>query len=290
MVINLHLWLANGKGIRQGICISRLMCPQLRELTEEVIVEFIRQKVEESGSSGVVIGLSGGVDSAVTSRLCEEALGPDAVLNIFMPSSTTPLRDRRDAEDFCSHFGMRLKTVDIQPAVDALVEALPELSDKMLLGNAMARTRMSVLFHHAKLMRRVVMGTSNKSELLVGYFTKFGDGGADFCPIGDLYKSEVRELARKIGVPQDIIDKVPTAGLWEGQTDEGEMGITYDDLDPVLIGFELSLSDEEIAHRTGLPLETVETVWQMHRSTVHKRKMPLIPKLGFRTIGLDWRE
>jgi len=266
------------------------MCPQLRELTEEVIVEFIRQKVEESGSSGVVVGLSGGVDSAVTSRLCAEALSPHDVLNIFMPSRTTPSQDREDVVDFCEHFGMQLKTVDIQPTVDALVRVLPELSDKSLLGNAMARTRMTVLYHHAKFMGRVVMGTSNKSELLVGYFTKFGDGGADFCPIGDLYKSEVRELAHNIGVPQRIIDKVPSAGLWEGQTDEGEMGITYEELDQVLIGFELNLSNEDIAHRTHLPIKTVEKVWDMHRSTVHKRKMPLIPKLGFRTIGLDWRE
>jgi NAD+ synthase len=266
------------------------MCPQLRELTEEVILEFIRQKVEESGSSGVVVGLSGGVDSAVTSRLCAQALGPQAVLNLFMPSRTTPPLDGSDAEEFCQLFGMELRTVDIQPAVDALVEVLPEMSDPRLLGNAMARTRMTVLFHHAKLLGRLVMGTSNKSELLVGYFTKFGDGGADFCPIGDLYKSEVRELARNIGVPQRIIDKAPTAGLWEGQTDEGELGIAYEELDQILVGFELHLSNDDIARRADIPVETVERVWQMHRSTVHKRKTPLIPKLGLRTIGLDWRE
>ena len=290
MVIYFHFQAPNGKGIRQGSCISRIMCPQLRELTEEVIMEFIHQKVEEAEATGVVIGLSGGIDSAVTSRLSAEALGPHQVLNLFMPSRTTPARDRKQVEAFCKQFGMELKVVDIAPSVDALVKLLPELKDKQLLGNATARVRMIVLFHHAKLMNRLVMGTSNKSELLVGYFTKFGDGGADFCPIGDLYKSEVRELAHKIGVPDGIIDKAPSAGLWKGQTDEGEMGISYDDLDQVLIGFELNLSNDDIAHRTGLPLETVEKVWHMHRSTVHKRKTPLIPKLGFRTIGLDWRE
>jgi NAD+ synthase len=164
------------------------------------------------------------------------------------------------------------------------------MQDKRLRGNAMARLRMVVLFHHAKLMERVVMGTSNKSELLVGYFTKFGDGGADFCPIGDLYKTEVRELAKVLKVPVSILDKVPSAGFWEGQTDEGEMGLTYQELDQILVGIELNLSCEDISARTGIPLAKVEKVWHMHRGTVHKRKMPLIPKLGFRTVGLDWRE
>jgi NAD+ synthase len=139
-------------------------------------------------------------------------------------------------------------------------------------------------------MKRIVMGTSNKSEMLVGYYTKFGDGGADFCPIGDLYKTQVRELGERIGVPEHIIAKVPTAGLWKGQTDEGELGISYEELDDILYGFELNLSEEEIAKRTGLETSKLERVWRMHRQSVHKRKMPLIPKLGVRTIGLDWRE
>jgi len=266
------------------------MSPQLRELTKEVIVEFIKDKVQESGGNGVVVGLSGGVDSAVTSMLCAEAVGPKKVLNIFMPYKTTQAQDRKDAEIFSKQFGMGFKVVDITPAVESLIKMLPELNRKQLLGNAMARCRMIILLHHAKLMDRVVMGTSNKSELLVGYFTKFGDGGADFCPIGDLYKTEVRELAKQIGVPQKIIEKVPTAGLWEGQTDEGEMGIAYEDLDQILIGFELNLSTEDIVHRTKLSEELVDKVWKMHRASVHKRKTPLIPKLGYRTIGLDWRE
>lgn len=262
----------------------------MRELTEEAIVEFISEMVRESRAKGVVLGLSGGIDSAVTSLLCAKALGPDKVLNIFMPSQSTPAQDAKDVASFCRQFKMEVRTVDISPMVDCLSRALPEMQEKRLRGNAMARLRMVVLFHHAKLMERVVMGTSNKSELLVGYFTKFGDGGADFCPIGDLYKTEVRELAKVLKVPGSILDKVPSAGFWEGQTDEGEMGLTYQELDQILVGIELNLSCEDISARTGISLAKVEKVWHMHRGTVHKRKMPLIPKLGFRTVGLDWRE
>lgn len=262
----------------------------LRELTEETILEFISTSVRESKAKGVVVGLSGGIDSAVVSLLCAKAIGPAKVLNLFMPTETTPPGDEEDARELCKEFGMELKEVDISGAVKELSKTLPDPKDRHLMGNVKARARMIVLFHHAKLLGRVVMGTSNKSELLIGYFTKFGDGGADFCPIGDLYKTEVRELAKALKVPRRIIDKVPSAGLWEGQTDEGEMGITYDDLDQVLIGIELNLSNEDISSRTGIPLEKVEKVWAMHKCSVHKRKMPLIPKVGFRTIGLDWRE
>jgi len=266
------------------------MAPQLRELSEEAILEFISEKVRESKAKGVVVGLSGGIDSAVTSLLCAKALGPDKVLNLFLPSRSTPVGDKEDVEAFCERFGMELRTLDISATVDALKKTLPGLEDKRLIGNATARLRMIALFHHAKMLDRVVMGTSNKSELLIGYFTKFGDGGADFCPLGDLYKTEVRELAMRLEVPQPILDKVPTAGLWEGQTDEGEMGLTYEELDQILVGIELNLSNEDIASRTKIQLEKVEKVWAMHRATVHKRKTPLIPKIGLRTVGLDWRE
>ena len=262
----------------------------LRELTEETILEFIAEKVRESKAKGVVIGLSGGIDSAVTSALCAKAIGPEKVLNLFLPCNTTPAGDRKDVEMLCRQLGMELRVVDISMMVDAARRTLPGSDDEKAMGNATARLRMIVLFHHSKILGRVVMGTSNKSELLTGYFTKFGDGGADFCPLGDLYKTEVRELARELKLPKKIVEKVPTAGLWEGQTDEGELGLTYEELDQVLVGMELNLSNEDIASRTKIDLEKVERVWAMHRASVHKRKTPLIPKLGFRTIGLDWRE
>lgn len=266
------------------------MGPKLKEHTEIIIEDFIRQKVEESGATGVVVGLSGGIDSAVVSKLCADAIGAKKVLNIFMPSSASSEEDRSDAKSFSKRHGMEFKVVSIEPIIDAYRSLLPSAERKDLLGNVMTRTRMIVLFHHANLMNRVVMGTSNKSELLIGYFTKFGDGGADFHPIGDLYKTEVRELASKIGIPKDLIDKVPTAGLWTGQTDEGEMGISYQDLDSILCGIELGMTCEEIVARTGLDKKLVDMVWRKHRASVHKRKMPLMPKIGIRTLGLDWRE
>lgn len=266
------------------------MRPKLKEYARPAIEAFIRQKVEECGGNGVVIGLSGGLDSVTVSKLCADALGSEKVLNIFMPSSTTPDEDRRDAEEFSRALSIPLSVVEIAPAAEAFRSMLPRPDSKECAGNVAARCRMIILFHHAWLMGRVVMGTSNKSELLTGYFTKFGDGGADFCPLGDLYKTEVRQLAREIGVPEAIIDKAPSAGLWPGQTDEGEMGITYDELDQVLFGFERSLSDEAVAAETSISLAQVRKVRSMHLRTAHKRKTPLIPKLGLRTLGLDWRE
>jgi NAD+ synthase len=265
------------------------MRPQLKEFARPAIEDFIRHHVHEAGGNGAVIGLSGGIDSATVSKLCADALGPEKVLNLFLPSASSSDADRRDAEDFCSRFDMPFKVVDIAPVVEAFRSVL-SLDRRECAGNVMARCRMIVLYHHAWQMGRVVMGTSNKSELLAGYFTKFGDGGADFCPIGDLYKTEVRQLAREIGVLDTIIDKAPSAGLWIGQTDEGEMGISYDQLDQVLLGLEQSLSNESIAEETGISPDVVSKVWEMHHRTVHKRKMPLIPKLGLRTLGIDWRE
>ncbi len=279
-----------GQAISSDVASPPVMRPQPKDHARDAIVDFIRQKVEESGGHGVVVGLSGGLDSVTVSKLCCEAVGPDKVLNIFMPSATSPEQDLRDAEELCRMTGGELRIIDICPAVESFRSILPEMERRDVAGNVMARCRMIVLFHHARLSGRVVMGTSNKSELLTGYFTKFGDGGADFCPIGDLYKTEVRQLARQIGIPESIINKAPSAGLWGGQTDEVELGMTYDELDMALFGIERGLDDEAIAAETSVPMEKVEKARSMHRCSVHKRKTPLIPKLGTRTIGLDWRE
>jgi NAD+ synthase len=266
------------------------MRPQLKADAELVIIDFIRSKVEEAGSRGVVVGLSGGIDSALVTKLCVKAIGPDKVINIFLPSGATPGEDAEDVEMLSKIFGTKLITIDIDPVLRCYGKLIPSVDRREMAGNLMARTRMAILYHYARMMDLLVMGTGNKSELLMGYFTKFGDGGADFLPIGDLYKTEVWDLAKVTGVPESIISKTPSAGLWAGQTDEAEMGISYQELDRVLLGIELLLSDDEIAKRTGLDIGMIGSVRVKHLSSVHKRKMPLIPKLGIRTIGSDWRE
>jgi NAD+ synthase len=164
-----------------------------------------------------------------------------------------------------------------------------DLDDKAV-GNIKARCRMILLYTHANLTNKVVMGASNKSELLTGYFTKFGDGGVDFSPIGDLYKTQILELAKAIEIPENIIKKQPSAGLWEGQTDESELNIKYQDLDRILLGIELKLDAKDIAEKLGIDQSEVLRILGMVEKNVHKRKMPLIPKIGIRTLGLDWRE
>jgi NAD+ synthase len=265
------------------------MLPELNEDAIAVIGEFISQRVEESGGAGVVIGLSGGLDSATMAKLCVDALGKERVLAVFMPSSTTPEGDGEITRAFAESLGTEYRVIGIQPMVDAFVDALG-VDDPRHKGNIMARCRMVVLYHLANTMGRVVMGTGNKSELLMGYFTKFGDGGADFLPLGDLYKTHVREVARRIGVPEAFISKPPSAGLWEGQTDEAELGIDYEHLDMVLHCIELQLPEKRVSELSGVPFEGVKKLKSRYLANVHKRKMPLIPKLGVRTIGLDWRE
>jgi NAD+ synthase len=267
-----------------------MMPPQLKELTVETIVEFISTQVELSGATGVVVGLSGGIDSAVVTKLCVDALGPEKVLNVFLPSLTTPKQDLEDVRQMSKDWGTTLLVYDIGQLLKVYHKIMPGSEGKEVAGNLMARIRMNVLYAHANMDGRLVLGTGNKSELLMGYFTKYGDGGADLLPIGDLYKTEVRELARLIGVPEKIIEKEPSAGLWEGQTDESEMGIAYDDLDLVLSGLEEQMSLEVISRRTGVPIALVEMVAEKNASSRHKRRMPLIPKIGLRTVGCDWRE
>lgn len=266
------------------------LTPSLREDTVDTITAFLKHHVQESGVEGVIAGLSGGLDSAVVTKLCVDSLGRDKVLNVFLPDKTTSKEDWNDVRLISKKFGTSLKTIDISPIVEIYFNLLKTGKRKLLLGNIKARVRMTVLYHLAGLTHSLVIGTGNKSELLTGYFTKYGDGGTDILPLGDLYKTQVKLLARKIGIPKKLIEKVPTAGLWKGQTDEEELGIGYDDLDKILRGIELRYSAMEIRERTGFQLNKIVKVERMVINSVHKRKMPLIPKLGVRTIGIDWRE
>ena len=251
------------------------MTVKIPQITEEDVADltgFIRSTVQKIGCKGVVVGLSGGVDSATVTKLCVDALGPEKVLNVFMPSRVTPAEDYKTTSELSSMWGTEYKVVDVQPAVDALAAVLLSGRETPLeRGNISARCRMIVLYNLAKKRDYIVMGTSNQSELMMGYFTKFGDGACDVTPLANMYKTEVRQIARIIGVPEPIIAKPPSAGLWEGQTDESEMGITYENLDGILYDMEQDRTDPQIATDTGLPLLEIERIRKQVVSMEHKR-------------------
>lgn len=266
------------------------LVPTFREDHIAIVRTFIAHVVAESGRDGVVLGLSGGVDSALVAKLCADALGPEKVLALGLPEGDGG-PDMGHARAWAKTLRIEFRVIDIAPFVGSLETGLRATrSNRIVRGNLRARTRMIVLYYVANAEGRLVMGTGNKSEVATAYFSKWGDGAADFLPIGDLYKTQVRAMARHLGIPQPIVEKVPTAGLWPGQTDEDELGVAYEVLDRVLLGIELQLEPDAIAEKTGVPLETVRHVERLVDAGVHKRKMPLIPKLGVRTFGLDWRE
>ena len=272
------------------------LLPKWKTETKGILLAFIRHHFQESHTKKIILGLSGGLDSSVVLRLCEESVGPEHVLAVFLPIGENQDADRRDADLVADWAHVELRVLDLsQPflasslVVQTGSRGNPD-SLQVAMGNLKARLRMTFLYHVAKLEDGIVMGTGNKSELALGYFTKFADGGVDFQPLGDLYKTQVRALAVELGVPESIRSKTPSAGLWEGQTDEGELGMSYEVADRVLLGIELGLNEEEIARRASVSSEEVRQVQSRVRASIHKRKMPLIPKCGVRTFGLDWRE
>lgn len=225
------------------------------------ITEWIRMQVTSAGAEGVVVGLSGGVDSSVVAGLAKRALD-DSVLGTILPCHSQPV-DEEYARLVAHALGIRLHRVDLTPVYDGLVAQLPPNSP-LAAANMKSRLRMAANYYLANSLNYLVAGTGNKSELYVGYFTKYGDGAADILPLGGLLKSQVRGLAVELGVPEPIIARPPTAGLWEGQTDEDEIGLTYDELDRAILGLERG--DVQ-----GLRPEAVELVRGMHKRSQHKR-------------------
>ncbi len=256
---------------------------------EATITAFIRRHVEAAGAKGVVLGMSGGLDSAVVGALCVRALGKSKVLAMAMPAPDSDPKDLRHAALVCKAIGVKLATRPIGPIADGVLKALGTKPAPHALANAKSRARMVLLYATAQTKGLLVCGTGNKSELLTGYFTKWGDGGCDLNPIGDLYKTQVRQLARHLGVPKPVIAKPPSAGLRKGQTDEGDLGVTYEELDAILKGIELNHSLPAIERKTGLPKAKVAKVHALVRRSEHKRHLPIIPKIGARTVGIDWR-
>ena len=256
-------------------------------VARRVIREFIRGQLRQAGFERTVVGLSGGIDSAVVAFLVAEAIGPDRLLSVLMPYRTSSPASRSDAETVVAQLGCKSELVEISPMVDAFFANDPEASS-LRRGNFMARQRMAVLYDRSVTFSGLVVGTGNKTESLIGYTTLFGDSACAFNPIGDLYKSQVRQVAEALGVPEAIIRKAPSADLWPGQTDEAEADISYPVLDRLLFWrVDKRRSVEEVV-ALGFDRALVERVDRMIASSEFKRQVPPIAKLGPRTAGVDY--
>ncbi len=256
-------------------------------IARRVISEFIRGQLRQAGFERAVLGLSGGIDSALVAYLTAEAIGAERLLCVLMPYRTSSPDSRRDAEEVASQLGCSSELVDISPMVDGFFGADSDAS-ALRRGNFMARMRMAVLYDRSVTWGGLVVGTGNKTESLIGYTTVYGDAACAFNPIGDLYKSQVRQVAAAIGVPDRIIRKAPSADLWPGQTDEAESGFSYPELDRLLFWrIDKRRSIDEVV-RLGFPKEMVERVDRMVAGAEFKRQVPPIAKLGPRTAGVDY--
>jgi NAD+ synthase len=258
-----------------------------QEKTAKIISRFIADKVDESQTLGVVIGLSGGLDSSTTAYLCSKTLKNDQILGIIMPTVTTPEEDVEDAISVAEALGIEYEIIDVDdliaPFKDLCIHSSKNQGRKeyreLANANLKARIRMMILYYHANDLNRLVVGTGNRTELLVGYFTKHGDGGVDILPIGDLYKTDVRNLASYIGVSRRIIEKPPTAGLWAGQTDEQELGIKYELLDKLLyLIVDRKMMPKDIAEKLKIPLDEVLRIMVKVKTSEHKLKPAPSPK------------
>jgi len=257
-------------------------------LAADILTRFIREEVIKAGFQRGVVGLSGGVDSAVVAHLTAQALGAENTYCVLMPYKTSDPSSLHDAHRIAEGLGSQAITIDITPMVDAYFENFPD-ANQIRRGNVMARTRMMVLYDLSAALEALVIGTSNKTELLVGYGTLYGDMGAALWPLGDLYKTEVRMLARYVGVPVHIVEKTPTADLWAGQSDEDELGLSYDLLDAILFELVDQRRPVETLVERGYDEDAVRRVAEMVRRSQFKRRLPLCPKISSRTIGHDFR-
>lgn len=256
------------------------------------IKRFIKDYIDKSGMKGIVLGVSGGIDSSTAAALASLALGGKKVLAISMPEEETyNTTDIMHTKMLAKKFGFQIETIDISPILRAYYDSLPiyDAQEKRGKGNIKARTRMVCLYYYANRLGRIVCGSSDKSETMMGYFTKWGDVAADISPLMDLYKTQVRQLAAYIGVPYEIIAKPSTPALWPGHLAEEELGIKYEMLDLILLGLENFLAPEEIARQLKLPLKTVLDMKARWLANEHKRRAPLTTKIGYRTVGKDFR-
>lgn len=256
-------------------------------LAQKMMTGFIADQIAKAGMTRAVIGLSGGIDSALSAYLAAEALGAGNVLAVRMPYRTSSQNSLTDAEAVIEDLGLPSLTVPITGMAEPLFEQFTDMSN-VRRGNIMARLRMTILYDQSAAFGGLVLGTSNKTEFLLGYSTIYGDSGVALQPIADLYKAQVRQVATAVGVPKAIIHKAPSADLWEGQTDEGELGFGYDDVDQVLFLLvdERYTVDEVVDE--GFSRAFVEDVWRRVKANHYKRTMPNIAKLSQRSIGHDF--
>jgi NAD+ synthase len=256
-------------------------------LARKILSGFIKSEITRAGFSKAVIGLSGGIDSALSCALAAEALGPDNVLAVRMPYKTSSPESLEHAQMVIEQFKVQSETIEITGMVDELIARDPEMSN-MRKGNIMARARMIILYDQSEVFRGLVVGTGNKTELLLGYSTLWGDSASALNPIGDLYKAQVRQLSRAMSVPIAIVDKAPSADLWAGQTDENELGFTYDEVDKLLyLLVDQRYSPEECVE-AGFDKAFVEKVVTRIRRNQFKRMLPPIAKISNRTVGYDF--
>ena len=262
------------------------------ESIQEKITRFIKDYITKTKAEGVVLGLSGGVDSATVGALSAISIGGHRVLGLYMPEKETYNKmDHKHIKTLVKSFQLELETINITNILNTLYKTIPNYfrKDKTSRGNLKARTRMLIWYYYANRENRIVVGSSDKSETMIGYCTQWGDSATDLCPIIDLYKTQVRLLATHLGVPPRIIQKPPTPALWPDQTAEAEIGMNYATLDLILYGLEHFMSVNTIAENLELAKKRVEDVRNRWLRSEHKRRMPMTTKLGYRTVGRDFR-
>jgi NAD+ synthase len=257
-------------------------------LVEEILVRFIRNEILRTGFRRAVFGLSGGIDSSTVAYLAVKAMGAHNVLAVTMPYKTSSDETRRDSQTVIGALGLQTLDVPITPQIDAYLATVPGVS-QMRLANKCARERMTILYDQSAAFEGLVVGTSNKTELLLGYGTQYGDLASAINPIGDLYKTQLRHLAAHLGVPREIINKAPSGDLWVGQTDEGELGFSYQEVDRLLVLLVDRRWQPGQLARAGFDPAFIDRVLRMIRRNQYKRRLPVIAKLTNRTMDRDFR-
>jgi NAD+ synthase len=272
------------------------LVPSVLELNftevEKRIRRFIKEYVNNAGAEGIVLGMSGGIDSGTVAALSSLSIGGEKVIGLMLPEKETyNPQDIADAKFVAEKFGLKTQVCDITPVLEAFYKTISIFAqeDRLCKGNIKARTRMIYLYYYANKLNKIVCGSSDKSETMMGYFTKWGDVAADISPLMDLYKTQVRKLAEHLGFPANLAAKPSTPALWPNQFAETELGIKYETLDLILYGLERFMTPEEISQQLSIQKTIVEEVKSRWLSVEHKRRLPLTPKVEYRTVGTDFR-